>query len=153
MISYSNKLKFKVTTKLTAKMITYIFLQSILIKYLKKWRSNGFFLRALRISSSSFLFDEFKRIKNFFSQLQLPEFFIHCTKTKAIKVHKHISYNKNNQLNSNINSLKRAVTSILLYGCTTWTLTKRLEKKLDGNYARMLRAILNKSWRQHSRRH
>ena len=24
-----------------------------------------------------------------------------------------------------------AVTSILLYGCTTWTLTKRLEKKLD----------------------
>ena len=30
-----------------------------------------------------------------------------------------------------------AVTSILLYGCTTWTLTKRLEKKLDGNYTRM----------------
>ena len=39
-----------------------------------------------------------------------------------------------------------AITSILLYGCTTWTLTKRLEKKLDGNYTRMLRAILNKSW-------
>ncbi len=39
-----------------------------------------------------------------------------------------------------------AVTSIQLYGCTTWTLTKRLEKKLDGNYTRMLRAILNKSW-------
>ena len=33
-------------------------------------------------------------------------------------------------------------TSILLYGCTTWTLTKRLEKKLDGNYTRMLRANL-----------
>ena len=42
-----------------------------------------------------------------------------------------------------------AVVSILLYGCTTWTLTKRLEKKLDGNYTRMLLAILNKSWRQH----
>ena len=25
-----------------------------------------------------------------------------------------------------------------------------MEKKLDGNYTRMLRAILNKSWRQHS---
>ena len=37
------------------------------------------------------------------------------------------------------------VVSILLYGCTTWTLTKWLEKKLDGNYTRMLRAILNKS--------
>ena len=34
------------------------------------------------------------------------------------------------------------VPSILLYGCTTRTLTKRLEKKLDGNYIRMLRAIL-----------
>ena len=43
-----------------------------------------------------------------------------------------------------------AVVSILLYGCTTWTLTKRIEKKLDGNYTRMLRVILNKSWRQHS---
>ena len=28
------------------------------------------------------------------------------------------------------------------------TLTKRLKKKLDGNYTRMLRAISNKSWRQ-----
>ena len=46
-----------------------------------------------------------------------------------------------------------AVTSILLYGCTTWTLTKRLEKKLDGNYTKMLRAILNKSWQQHPTRH
>ena len=46
-----------------------------------------------------------------------------------------------------------AVLSILLYGCTTWTLTKRLEKRLDGNYTRMLRAILNKSWRQHPTRH
>ena len=35
-----------------------------------------------------------------------------------------------------------AAVSILLYGCTTWMLTKRLEK-LDGNYTRMLRAILN----------
>ena len=45
-----------------------------------------------------------------------------------------------------------AVVSILLYGCTSWTLTKRL-KKLDGNYTRMLRAILNKSWRQYPTRH
>ena len=46
--------------------------------------------------------------------------------------------------------LQAAVVSILLYGCTTWTLTKRLEKKLDGNYTG---AILNKSWRQHPTRH
>ena len=46
-----------------------------------------------------------------------------------------------------------AVVSILLYGCTTWTLTKRLEKKLDGNYTRMLRALLNRSWQEHPTRH
>ena len=49
--------------------------------------------------------------------------------------------------------LQAAVVSILLYGCTTWTLTKRLEKKLDGNYPRMLGAILIKFWRQHPTRH
>ena len=43
--------------------------------------------------------------------------------------------------------------SILLYGCTTWTLIKWLEKKLDSNCTRMLRAILNKSWRQYPTRH
>ena len=39
--------------------------------------------------------------------------------------------------------------SILLYGCTTWTLTKYMEKKLDSNYTIMLQAVLNKFWRQH----
>ena len=41
------------------------------------------------------------------------------------------------------------VVSILLYGWTTWTLTKRLEKKLDGNYTK----ILSKSCRQHPTNH
>ena len=60
----------------------------------------------------------------------------------------------NCELMLNWNVWNRTVyVSILLYGCTTWTLTKRLEKKLDGNYTRMLRAILNKSWRQHTTRH
>ena len=43
------------------------------------------------------------------------------------------------------NFFQAAVESILLYGCTTWTLTKRMGKKLDGNYTRMPQAILNKS--------
>ena len=42
-----------------------------------------------------------------------------------------------------------AIVSILLYECAIWTLTKRLEKRLDGNCTRMLQAILNRSWRQH----
>ena len=44
--------------------------------------------------------------------------------------------------------LQAGVVAILLCGCTIWTLTKRMEKKLDGNYTRMQRAIINKSWRQ-----
>ena len=40
-----------------------------------------------------------------------------------------------------------------VYGYTIWTLTKQLEKKLDGNYTRMLWAILSKSWRQHPTKH
>ena len=42
-----------------------------------------------------------------------------------------------------------AVISMVLNGCTTWTLTKRMEKNLDSNNTRMLQAIFNKSWSQH----
>ena len=41
------------------------------------------------------------------------------------------------------------VMSILLYGYTTWMLTKHMEKKLDGNCTRKLWAILYKCWKQH----
>ena len=44
-----------------------------------------------------------------------------------------------------------AVVSVLLHGCTTWTLTKQMEK-LDSNKTRILREILNRSWRQHPTR-
>ena len=36
--------------------------------------------------------------------------------------------------------LQTPVMLILLYRCTTWTLTKRIEKKINGNYTRMLRS-------------
>ena len=42
--------------------------------------------------------------------------------------------------------------SIQLYECTTCTVTKHMEKKLDGKYTRTLWAMLNKSGRQHSTR-
>ena len=47
------------------------------------------------------------------------------------------------------NFFQAVVMSILLYKCTTWTLTKLILKKLDGNCTRILQAILNKSWKQH----
>ena len=41
------------------------------------------------------------------------------------------------------------VVTILLYECTTLTQTKCMDKKLDDNYTRKLRATLNTSWGQH----
>ena len=47
------------------------------------------------------------------------------------------------------NKIKRSFFQAASYGCTTLTLNKQIEKKLDGNYTRILRALWNKSWRQH----
>ena len=47
------------------------------------------------------------------------------------------------------NFFRAVVESVLLYGSEAWTLTKKHEKKLDGTYTRMLRAILNISWKEH----
>ena len=44
---------------------------------------------------------------------------------------------------------RTAVESVLVYGAISWTLTAKLERKIDGAYTRMLRAALNKSWREH----
>ena len=43
------------------------------------------------------------------------------------------------------NFFQAVVVSVLLYGCTTWTHTKCIEKNLDGNCTRKLQAIFNKS--------
>ena len=45
------------------------------------------------------------------------------------------------------NFSEAAVVSVLLYGCTSWTLTKRIEKKPDGNGKKMLRSVSEWSWR------
>ena len=39
--------------------------------------------------------------------------------------------------------------AVLLYGCESWSLTKSLEKQLDGCYTRLLRATLNINWKEH----
>ena len=41
------------------------------------------------------------------------------------------------------------VESVLLYGSSAWTLTKDLESRLNGTYTRMLRAVLDISWKKH----
>ena len=49
----------------------------------------------------------------------------------------------------NVSVFQAVAASVLLYGCTTWTLAKPIKKKLDGNYTRILRVVLNKSLKQH----
>ena len=44
---------------------------------------------------------------------------------------------------------RAVVESVLLYGSSAWTLTKRLESKRNGTYTRILRAILNIHWSAH----
>ena len=47
---------------------------------------------------------------------------------------------------------RTVVESVLLYGSSVWTFTKRLENKLNGTYTRMLSAILNIYWSAHPSR-
>ena len=76
-----------------------------------------------------------------------------------IKVRKALAWVACNKLRKVwTSSLKRSikvrlfiatVESVLLYNCDTWTLTKQMEKSLNGVYTRMLRVALNVSWKQH----
>ena len=57
----------------------------------------------------------------------------------------------NSDLDTNIKvQLFRATTeTILLYGCTTWSLNRKEEQRLNGTCTRMLRMVKNLSWRDH----
>ena len=62
---------------------------------------------------------------------------INCGLTKAWTAIDWLSVIWKSDLTDKINFQAEDVT-ILLHGCTTWTLIKRMEKKLDGNYTGML---------------
>ena len=80
-----------------------------------------------------------------------------CSKERDISVRKALAWQSLNKMKniwkSNLDrklkiQLFRATTeSILLYGSATWSLTKQEEKQLDGTYTRMLRMVLNISWK------
>jgi len=48
-----------------------------------------------------------------------------------------------------IRLLTSTLEAVLLYGCETWSLSKKQEQELDGCCTRMLRKALNISWREH----
>ena len=81
-----------------------------------------------------------------------------CTQDRDIRTRKALAWKSLHKLNKVWSSklskrikiqLFRATTeTILLYGSSTWTLTKQEEKALDGTYTRMLRKVLNVKWNQ-----
>lgn len=44
-----------------------------------------------------------------------------------------------------------SVESVLLYGCEAWSLTVQMERKIYGVYTRMLRMVINVSWKDHTK--
>ena len=49
-----------------------------------------------------------------------------------------------------LNFFTATVESVFLYGCESWTLTKQLERKIDGTYTRMLRDVKQIHWSSHT---
>ena len=48
-----------------------------------------------------------------------------------------------------IRIFRAAIEPILLYGSETWTLSAKQHQRLDGCYTRLLRRVLNHSWKKH----
>ena len=64
-------------------------------------------------------------------------------------MHIHISYiNTHTHINIYMHKMQFFPSNSHI-NTATWMLTRFMKKKLDGNYTRMLRSALNKSWRQH----
>ena len=55
------------------------------------------------------------------------------------------------QLSNNlkVKIFRATIEPILLYGSETWTLSRKLEKRLDGTYTRLLMRAQNLSWKRH----
>lgn len=85
------------------------------------------------------------------SNIQSTERDIEIRKGKAWSALTKLDKIWKSTLSDNIkrNLFRATVESVLLYGSTTWTLTKQQEISLDGTYTRMLRAVLNVSWKEH----
>ena len=65
-------------------------------------------------------------------------------------MHKIWTSMMNNKLKTTI--FRTTIEPILLYGSETWTLSKKLEKRLDGTYTRLVMRVKCLSWKHHPTR-
>ena len=52
-------------------------------------------------------------------------------------------------ISRNVSLWQLCIKSVLLYGLEAWTLTKSLEKQLNGCYTRLLRMVFIVHWKEH----
>ena len=104
----------------------------------------------LRTQDGSFL-EVVKDFKYLGSWVQSTEQDIKTRKALAWKACNKLDniWKSNLSKNIKVKLFQATVESILLYGCETWTVTKKIGKSLDGCYTRMLRSALDVSWRDH----
>ena len=79
---------------------------------------------------------------------------------KDFKIRKALAWDACNKLDKiwqsnlpsslKVQTFRTLIEPVLLYGSETWTLTTRLEKRLDGCYTTLLRRAQNISWRDHA---
>ena len=74
---------------------------------------------------------------------------MHLAKARTVIDRLYIIWKSNLSDKIKRNFFQAAVVSILLYGCTTWTLTEHIEKKLGMNRTIMLWGVLNEFRKQH----
>ena len=97
-------------------------------------------------SSSLKLVDQFS---HFWSSVSSTQNDINTQIVNALYSIDWLSIIWKSDLSDKVNFFQAAVVSILLYGCTTRMLTKRIEKRLNSNCTRMLQDMWNKAWKQH----
>ena len=112
-----------------------IYLDYVLRTSIDKIRENGFELTKKRsrrypaktITDADYA-DDIAILANTHDQ---AETLLHSLEWAAAGIGLYVNAHKTEYMRYNF--FQAAVTSILLYGCTTWTLTKWLEKKLNSN--------------------
>ena len=89
--------------------------------------------------------NDFKYLRSVMSSTEAD---VKCRKAAACRTCNKLNRLWKSQLNRSvkIRVFCTVVESVLLYSLETWTLTKGLEKQLDGCYTCLLRAVQNIHW-------
>ena len=92
--------------------------------------------------------DDFKYLGSYISsskidfEIKKAQVWVPCNKL-------HTIWTSGISTKTKINLFKTCVESIFLYGSETWTMSKQLEKHLDGTYRRLLMRTQNINWKQY----